>query len=76
MWFRKAVASNGGWRTTKILESIDRPMSVIKLKLLWTTKDAQSLFGTLIKTKDRTEQVQVEYTGSCRLGENRCSLHL
>ncbi len=76
MCFRKSVASNDGWRTTKILESIDRLMLEIGLKPLWMTKDAQSLFGTSIKAKDRTEQAQVGYTGSCRLGENRCSLHL
>ena len=34
----------------KILESIDRPMSEIGLKLSWMTKDAQSSFGTSIMT--------------------------
>ena len=52
MCFRKSVASNVAWRMTKILESIDRPMSGTGSKLSWMTKDAQSLFGTLIKMKD------------------------
>jgi len=54
MWFRKSVASNGAWRMMKILESIDRPMSGIGSKSSWMTKAAQSLFGTLIKTDDRS----------------------
>ena len=56
MCFRKSVASNVAWRMTKILESIDRPMSGTGSKLSWMTKDAQSLFGTLIKMKDRGRQ--------------------
>src|SRR4249920_1347488 len=54
MCFRKLVASNVAWRMMKIRESIDRPTSGIGSKPSWMTKDAQSLFGTLIKTKDRS----------------------
>ena len=53
MWFRKSVASNRVAQM-KILESIDRPMSGIGSKPSWMTKDAQSLFGTLIKMDDRS----------------------
>ena len=53
MWFRKSVASNRVAQM-KILESIDQPMSGIGSKSSWMTKDAQSLFGTLIKTDDRS----------------------
>ncbi len=51
---QESVASNVAWRMTKILESIDRPMSGIGSKLLWMTEAAQSLFRTLIKTNDRS----------------------
>ena len=54
MCFRTSVAPNVVWRMTRILESIDRPMSEIGSKLSWMTEAAQSLFGTLIMTKDRS----------------------
>ena len=54
MCFRKAVASNVAWRMTKILESIDQPMSGIGSKPSWMAEAAQSLFETSIRTKDRS----------------------
>ena len=54
MCFRTSVAPNVAWGMTKILESIDRPMSEIGSKPSWMTEAAQSLFGTLIMTKDRS----------------------
>ena len=48
----KVAASNIASRMTKILESIDRPMSEIGSKPSWMAEAAQFFFGTLIRTDE------------------------
>jgi hypothetical protein len=66
MCFRRSVASSVAWGMTKILESIDRPMSEIGSKSSWMTEAAQSLFRTLIKTNDRSRPARIIYDDSSR----------